>query len=362
MSAHGIANQIAGDCINVPQRICNPFKEFCIHTLLHSPDIGQPTDPEAGSYGCMANTVNLGTKIFPSHKVPSNTNRAPIYGKTTTTKTLPFYYKAADLDPWRPRKIIGAGDIYNKYTSGPAINQGHMVTEVMRRLFGSTPPNNDSYLNRYNYYFTDSTTSIGGEDDWLRFMHPAWYFWTNKGLNEPFLAVDYYEQSGQLPTTTDVYNQNFIPFCSPLDVYSDSSGLTKIGQFIGYTFVFYFGFAYFKVPTNTYLAEDYHIVPQTIPATLVNPTNQFMTLDCQLFMVSSPSYGGSPIYSPKLQSVRYWFYNKFGISYDPCSQYFYFLNGQQTSEWKFDLSFNKVSGGTDTIKFGLSNLQVYVTP
>ena len=362
MAAHGRAMQMSGDCIQVPLRVCNPFKEFCIHTLLHSPDLGQVSDPQAGTYGCMAYSTNAGTQILPVPKTPSNTNRAPIYGKTTTAKTLPWYYKNSDLSPWKPRQIIGAGDPYNKYNSGPAVNQGHMVTEVRRRLFGTSPPNNDSYLNRYNFYFTDATSAIGGESDWLRFMHPVWYFWTNKGLTEPFLAVDYYEQTGQFPTYADSYNQNIIPFCEPLDVYADPSGTSLLGQFIGYTMVYQFGFAYFMVPTDTYLAEDYHINPQTVPATLVEPTNQFMTLDCHLFMVASPAYVGSPIYSPRLQSIRYWFYNKFGTAYDPCNQYFYFINGQMTSEWKFDLTFNKVSGGSETIKFGMSNLQVYMTP
>jgi hypothetical protein len=321
---------------------------------MNSPSIGQPSNPEAGSYGCMAYDGNDGTQLLPPPKIPSNTNRCPVYGKTSDTITVPGYFSATDLDPWESRKLIAGADVYNRYVAGPAIEEGHMVTEVRRRLRGTVPPHNDSYLNRYSYYFTDSDTTINGEADWLRFLHPAGYFWTNKGLNNPFSAPSYYEQTGQYPTTTDVYCQNFIPFCDPMNV-KDSGGTVQ-GQYIGYTFIFMFGYGYFKVPVAPNLAEDYYIDPQTTPATLVNPGNQFYSLDCHLYMV------GNGVVSPKLQSIRYWFYNKFGAGYDPCSQYFYMINGDADSNWKFDVNFNLVGGGTQTIKFGLSDLQVYITP
>lgn len=362
MSTHGRAEQVAADCISVPLRRCMPFREFCIHTITSSPSIGQPANPEAGSYGCMANTTNAGTQVLPSPKIPSNINIAPVYGKTSDAFTMPFYYKTADLAPWLSRLIIGGGDPYSKATSGPAIEQGHMVTEVRRRDRGLASDKNSGYLNRYNFYFTDSDTAINSENDWLRFLHPAGYFWTNKDLNNPFLATEYYEQTGQFPTTTDSYNQNFIPFCEPLDVYGDLAGTSYLGQYVGWSIIYYFGFAYFKVPTTVNLAEDYHINPQPTPAILVDPTNQFMSLDCHIYMTAAPGYTGSPIYSPRIQSIRYWFYNKFGTTYNPCSPYLYLLNGGSTSEWKFDLTFNKTTSGTEVIKTGISNLQVYITP
>lgn len=362
MSTHGRAEQIAADCINVPLRRCMPFREFCIHTLTSSPDIGQPVNPEAGSYGCMANTTNAGTQVLPFAKTPSNVISGELYGKTSTALTMPFYYKSADLSPWLSRLIIGGGDPYSKATAGPAIEQGHMVTQVRRRDRGAGGTENGGYLNRYNFEFTDATSAINSEADWLRFLHPAGYFWTNKGLNNPFMATDYYEQTGQFPTTTDSYNKNFIPFCDPLDVYSDLAGTDLIGQFVGWSIIFFFGFAYFKVPTDINLAEDYHINPQTVPPTLVDPENQFMSLDCHIYMTASQAYTGSPIYSPRIQSIRYWLYNKFGTTYNPCSPYLYILNGDAESEWKFDLTFNKTTSGTQVIKTGISNLQMYITP
>jgi len=359
MAIHGAANQLAGDCVTVPTRICMPFKEFCIHTLMHSPAVGQPSNPEAGTFGCMANVTNLGTQYLPQPKVPSNINYAPTYGRTSNNQTLNYYYNPADLAPWRSRKIFGPSDPYNKYTSGPAVYQGHMVTEVRRRLRGASP-NNALYSGRYSYYFTDSTTTINGENDWLRFMHPAGFFWTNKNVAEPFLSVNNYEQSGSNPVVVDNYNQYLIPFCNPLNVYNSSG--TLIGQFIGYTMIYYFGFAYVRQPFGDNRPEDYYINPQPSPPIRVTTENQFISLDCHLFLVGAPAYAGSEIRSPRLNSTRYWFYNKPTSTYNICQPYIYLINGGTENNWKFDVTFNHLGGGSEVIKFGISNLQVYVTP
>lgn len=360
MATHGPANQLAGDCVTVPSRICMPFKEFCIHTLMHSPDAGQPTNPEAGTFGCMANFANAGTQFLPQPKTPNNINFAPVYGRTTNSIELDYFYQPADLAPWRSRKIFGPTDPYNKHNSGPAVNQGHMVTEVRRRLRGASP-NNNSYSGRYTHYFTDSSYALNGEYDWLRFMHPAGYFWTNKvQCNEPFAAMENYEQSGNLPVAADYYNQYFIPFCVPLNVYNSSGNI--IGQFVGYTFIFEFGFAYVRLPFGTNRPEDYYVNPQPTPPIRVTTENQFMSMDCHLFMVAAPAYAGSEIRSPVLNSVRYWFYNKPTSPHNICQPYIYLLFGAAADEWKFNVKFNHNGGGDETIKFGLSNLKFYVTP
>jgi hypothetical protein len=82
-------------------------------------------------------------------------------------------------------------------------------------------------------------------------------------------------------------------------------------------------------------------------------------------MVSAPVGGGdgaTEIRSPLLNSVRYWFYNKPTSTYNICSPYIYLSCGLTTSEWKFDVTFNHYGGGSEVIKFGISNLQIYVTP
>jgi hypothetical protein len=359
MAIHGPANQLAGDCVTVPNRICMPFKEFCIHTLMSSPAVGQPTNPEAGTFGCMANISNAGTQFLPDAKVPNNINIAPIYGITDDPVQLDLFHQSADLAPWRSRKIFGPSDPYGKATSGPALAQGHMVTEVRRRLRGANP-NNANYSGRYSFYFTDSSAPLNGEDDWLRYMHPSGLFWTNKNISEPFLAANDYESSGSNPVTTDTYNQYFIPFCSPLNVYSEAGFLQ--GQYIGYTVIYYFGFSYIRLPFGSNRPEDYYVSPQPTPPIRVTTENQFISLDCHLFMVGAPAYSGSLIKSPKLNSVRYWFYNKPTSTYNICQPYIYSLFGPMTTEWKFDVKFKIYGGGEEIIKFGLSNFRAYVTP
>lgn len=343
-----------------------PFKEFCIHTLLSSPAVGQPTNPQAGTFGCAANFANLGTQYLPDPQIPSVINRAPLYGRTSNTVQLETFFAAADLAPWRSRKIFGPMDPYNKMTSGPALQQGHMVTQIRRRLRPPAALNNNNYQNRFDFYFTDSNTPINGMDDWLKFLHPASFFWTNKKLsaagtfpNEPFKADDFYEDSGEAPITADSFNRNFVPFCSPLNVRNEAGAI--IGQYVGYTAIFYFGFSYMRKPYRKYLPNDYYINPQPPTPVKVVPTNQFFSIDCHWYMAANSIVPGV-LKSPKLQSIRYWFYNKQATAYNICSPYFYAIHGDMASQWNFDVVFNLVGGGTETIKFGLSNLQVYATP
>lgn len=357
MGAGAKAYQVAGDCASIPVNICMPFKEFCIHTLASSPSLGQPTNPEAGTFGCGAYNTTAGTQFINDPKIPSAVNRAPVYGQTTATKTMPYYFQTAGLAPWKSRSIIGAGDPYQKKASGPAVQQAHMVTEVRRRLRNGATLFNGNYQNRNQFYFTDASAPISNQPDWMGMLHPAGFFWSNKGLDEPFLADDFYESTGQTPTLTDNYNQNLIPFCTPVNAY-DADGVL-LGQFIGYTLVYYFAFAYVKLPITGFKPDDHHSTLPTPPK--VNPTYQFFSIDCHVYMVASPA-SGKVLQSPRLNATRYWFYNKNGTTWNVCDQYMYLINGSTTSNWKFDVIFNLVGGGSDTIKFGLSNFQVYLTP
>lgn len=356
MGAGAYANLLSGDCVAVPTRNCMPFKEFCVHTLGSSPALA--TYPDSGLFGCGSYLSNPGTQLLPTPKIPGALSNHPIYGNTTNTITLPTYFQTADLANWRERKIMGPSDPYNNRASGPAVKQAHMVTQVRRRLKRSASPNNNNYVNRYDFYFTDSSYTLSNQPDWMGFLHPAMYFWTNKDVAEPFNAVDYYEDSGTNPTTTDSYNQKFIPFCTPVNTYNSSG--TLLGQYVGYTFMFYFGMGYLKYPIQNFKPNDYYISPSPPQVT---PTYQFFSIDCHLFMVASPASGQS-LKSPKLNSSRYWIYNKDGTTWNICDQYMYMLCGstQAQSSWKFDVIFNHVGGGNETIKFNPSNLAIYVTP
>lgn len=355
MGAGAYAELLAGTCQAIPTRHCSPFKEFCVHTLGSSPALGS-SGPDSGWFGCGAYAANPGTQLLPTPRIPNALTRHPIYGYTTGAVTLPYYFYPADLVPWRSRQIIGAGDPYNNRASGPAVQQAHMATMVRRRLKRTASPNNSNYVNRLGFYFTDASTPLSGQSDWMGFLHPAMYFWTNKNIGEPFLAVDYYEDSGSNPVTTDTYNLDFLPFCNPVNAYSPSG--TLLGQFVGYAFLFTFAAAYLKYPITDFKPTDYYISP-TPPQ--VTPTFQFFSIDCHLFMVGSPASPGS-LKSPRLNSIRYWVYNKDGTTWNICDQYMYMLHGALTSNWKWNVVFPHVGGGSETILFNPSNLNIYVTP
>lgn len=355
MGAGAYAKLLAGNCISIPTRHLMPFKEFCIHTLGSSPPLA--TYPDSGLFGCNAYSTNPGTQLLVDPRIPDALTRHQLYGYTSATVTLPTFFNAANLAPWRERKIIGPMDPYNNRASGPAIKQAHMVTEVRRRLKQIASPNNNNYANRYDFYFTDAATAYSNQKDWLGFFHPAMQFWTNKNVPEPFSAVSYYEDGGASAATSDVYNQGIIPFCSPVNAYSSDG--TLLGQYVGYTFMFYFGMAYLKYPIPGFKPPDYYSTSPTPPE--VNPTYQFFSTDCHLFLVASPA-AGQTLKSPKIGSIRYWTYNKDGTTWNIGDQYMYILNGAFRSQWKFNVAFNHVGGGSETILFNMSNLQVYVTP
>lgn len=352
MGAGAYANQLAGDCDVTPTRVCGLFKELAVHTLTSSPALGV-SGPQAGTFGCGAYSINAGTQLLPTPKIPSALDNHAVYGRTATAKTLPVYFNTADLAPWRSRQIIGPGDPYNNRASGPAVKQGHIVTMIRRRL----RPAHKTYIGKPAWYFTDSSYSLSGQQDWMAMMNPAGFFWTNKGLNEPFLAVDNYEQTGQTPTTTDSYNQNFVPFCSPLNCYSSAGVL--LGQYVGYTWIHFLAQGVLKYPIPGFRPTDYLSPLPTPPE--VPATAQFFNIDSHIYMVAAPASPGS-MTSPRLQSVRHWVYNKDGTTWDICDPYAYMLCGPMTSVWNFDLTFNYVGGGSEAIKFGLSNTMQYLVP
>lgn len=355
MGAGAYAELLVGNCVVVPTRVCVPFKEFCIHTLASSPALA--SYPDSGLFGCNAYASNSGTQLLPNPSIPSALTFHKIYGRTTSAVTLPTYFNSSDLAPWRSRQIIGPGDPYNNRASGPAVKQAHAYTMVRRRLKQSGSPNNRNYAGKSDFYFTDADAAYSNQTDWLGFFHPAGFLWANKGVSEPFNAVNYYEDSGTNPPTTDVYNNNIIPFCSPLNVYNSSG--TLLGQYIGYTMMYYFGMAFLKYPIPGFKPEDYYSTSPTPPE--VTPTFQFFSTDCHIFLVAAPA-SGQVLKSPKIGSSRYWVYNKDGTTWNICDQYMYMLQGPMTQNWKFNVNFNYIGSGSETILFNLSNLQAYVTP
>lgn len=384
------ALNLAGDCIEKPLgqdanlRNCQPFREFCIHlTLAEIPGFGNGSD--TGTFACGKRQTNAaeGTNPLPQFSTVANEPRGIRYGATKTPVELnsldgPVWFDHADLQPWRKR------DIYPErrtYAQGPPVKYAHLAREVRRRLKTTAVPNNSSYADRLEFNFTDSETPLRGETDWMGPIHPAGYFWTDKGIPEPFKAHTHYEQSGATPSAGS-YSQGWIPFCSPMPVRDQAGAI--LGHYEGYTVLHYASAAYLKNPIKVcsvfpcqsvpscgatdrdgcqadgFLPPDYYEPPNPVTGKQppVRPTNQFLQVDTHFFLAGSGAAD-----SPKIGSARHWFYNRPDRSAgDPCNPYLYTLYGTLQSHWAFPVKFRVIGHPEETITFDLSSLRVYVTP
>lgn len=79
---------------------------------------------------------------------------------------------------------------------------------------------------------------------------------------------------------------------------------------------------------------------------------------CEVSIFLASNSGESPLIGKK----RFWMYSNAGVSggtnwHDP---YFTIIFGSQRSDWNFNVIFNYMGGGTETIPFNLSNMIVMV--
>lgn len=389
MGAGAWAKLLNGTCVTIPTRnnvpaFAMPFREFTIHTVFGEPP--GTSGIQAASCGCgfrtdtQGNGVgSIGTARIDPFNLPNNsTAYGEIYGRKVVGNPVllkarngyNLYFAANDLYRWLPRAMY-VPNYYNNFASGPSIQWGHLATPVRRRLKGTASLNNSNYANRYGFNFTDATTPINGQPDYLGQLHPAHCIWTNKGLDEPFLAVDYYEQSGQNPNA-EVLKLWTVPFCDPLRARNASGGV--VGTYIGYTMIHYFSFAFVHygdatvtvtnqdgstTTTSPFLPQNYRGMPDgNGNKPKINHANQLWTVDTHIFMVNTdPSIG-----SPKIASLRHWFYNDATAEPDPVNEYFYAIHGALQSQWVFPVEFNLIGGQTQTIQFGFTSMRIYLTP
>ena len=382
------AKLVSGTCLTVPTRnnipaFALPFREFTVHTVFGDPP--GTFGIQAAMCGCgfrtdtMGNGVgSIGTaRIDPFNLPNGSTAYGEPYGRRVENpvvlKTISggdLYFASNDLYRWKPRAMY-VPNYYQNFSSGPSIQWGHLATTVRRRLKGVSGANNSNYQKRYKFNFTDATVPINGQTDYLGQLHPAHCIWTNKGLVEPFLAETHYEQTGQSPNPEN-NRQWTIPFCDPLRA-RDSSG-TVLGTFIGYTMIHYFSFAFVHygdhtetttnqngqaTTTNPFLPENYRGTPDnTGKKPRILNSNQLWTIDTHVFMVcDTPQVG-----SPKVASIRHWFYNDPTAEPDPVNEYFYAVHGPLQSQYIFPVQFNMVGDVAQTIQFGFSSMRVYLTP
>jgi len=409
MAAGAYAKNLSnGDCLVKPlnldgtTRNCIPFRELCVHTYLSSPANALGGNGyEDGLYGCgkAYDFSQQGTKIIPPWNL-SDTSSRPYginYGKTRNPITFeasdgsPVFFDSIEFYPWMKRAVAPQR---RWYAQGPSMNSTHLVKEIRRRNKGYSGLNNNNYQGRYDYYFTDSDNPQDNGIDWMGPVHPAGYFWTNKGLNEPFLAERFFEQTGAFPAYRDMsgsivfatHSQGILPFCDPMNVRNEVG--TLIGQYIGLTCIHYFSSSFIHQPVQTqdpcreplvFLPNDYYQTTPNANGTFnkVAPTNQFIQLETSWFMVGVNKVGhagsGLPdLWSPKIASIRHWFNNKpTQPRGNPCDEYIYLSFGFFQEDWRFDANFriidyignNQWNRGQDqNISINMSGYQSYVTP
>lgn len=396
------AHTLSGDCINMAEP-CMPYKTFTIHTLL-GPSFGPQPFYTGGTF-CSCGRVypedDYGTgRFLPTDYDNTAIPYAPTYGRqpdssglynyTVTPKHIDgseIYFNPVDLAYWYDRKrwIPSPSFGMKQAVTGPPVKWAHVAIPVQRRLRGNVLRNNNNYENRYNFNFTDASITaadgsnsggpIYGQTDWLGQLHPGSYFWTNKNLNEPFKAVNFYEESGQSPEL-ESNRQWIIPFCSPMNVRSASNGI--IGQYTGYALVHYFSFAFVhfgdakvivtdpetnqQKTTKPFLPCDYREeIPPDGNCKKINHAYQLWTLDTHWFMVGTNGIG-----SPKIGSIRHWFYNDPNKDPKACNPYFYCMHGTPealpASLWRFNVQFNQTDSTTKVIQFGLTGLGMQIAP
>lgn len=393
MASGAWAHVIQGDCLNMAEP-CIPYRTFTIHASV-GPSFGpQPFYTGAGFTTCgrvfpeddygtgQINSINRDYTSFQQgpkygrQPEASDPTPVPVTLRSFTTGD-PVYFLSTDLDYWAGRghwiPSPTSGMRFN--VTGPPVKWAHIATPVRRRLKGAVNYNNKAYDNRYNFYFTDADEPIYGQTDWLGQLHPGSYFWTNTGLNEPFKAVDFYEQTLTNPNPES--NRMWtLPFCQPMTVRNISG--QSIGQYTGYTVIHYFSFAFVhfgdavvkvvnpetlqEVSTRPFLPCDYREeVPAEGDCKKIKTAYQLWSLDSHWFMIGTNGIG-----SPKLGSFRTWFYHDTAKSPNVCNPYMYCMmgtpNNLPASIWRFNVEFNQTNSTTRNIQFGLTGLGMYITP
>jgi len=409
MAAGAYAKNLKGDCLVKPTGIggdvrnCIPFRELSVHTYMSSPaNALGGSGYEDGLYGCgqQYSFSAPNTKIIPPWNL-SNTSSRPYgirYGRSQEPITFeasddsPVFFDSLELYPWTKRAVAPQR---RWYAQGPSLANSHLVKCIRRRNKGYGGLNNNNYQNRYGFYFTDSDNPQDNGADWMGPLHPAGYMWTNKGINEPFLANRFVEETGSVFAYRDGggnivfanHSQGILPFCDPLNVRQEDG--TLIGQYIGLSCLHYFSSSFVHQPIQTqdpcripktFLPNDYY---QTVPGpggtiNKIAPTNQLMQLESHWFMVGVNKIGhpGPPdlpnLWSPKIATIRHWFYNKpTQPQGNPCNEYIYISFGFFQEDWRFDANFRVINyvgnntwnrGEDVTLSINMSGYQSYVTP
>jgi hypothetical protein len=302
---------------------------------------------------------------------------AAYYGSTGTEDlgtSMPnpeWSFDLAELAAWNPIVVnnpdyIGQPDNQENATylaEGPRFKYGTCYMRLKKR---------DQVLNPFaglqSARWTSNDTTLY-DYDWLGNLMPGGWCMTNRNVPEPILGQTYYEDARTPTQSIPVINkgkqsiqEDFLPFCDPLNVYNNAG--TRIGSFDGIAFMCFFNLAAIKNPTKR--PKDRTLLPDLenqIP--LLDAERQILSFEVWVYL---SGIGG--IKSPRVATIRFWYYTK-GVSFrdtgandSPFSPYMFFNAGKDTSI-KINLNLldnlsNVEKLKTKVLKIPLSSLHFFI--
>jgi hypothetical protein len=409
-SAHKLIATMGGGHIDT--LVCEPFKTATVHVFHTGTNATYPYVYDLG--GCGA------AELYPSTAQASNipaifpyiasgiggSKIGAVYGSSAENiinrhnpdkvkQITGAYFQSSDLNAWSfrrttpPISMLPPGDPnahpaevadphdYPTYVTGPGVSNPHAFYPIKRRT-----PCDPPYSGYLNWCFTDQGTShmldgIDGDPiccaDPLGFSYPAKHIWRNADVDQPFAAMDWWEDSGTDPITVATEEgRGIIPFCTPMPAY-DAAGVL-LGNYVGYCHMVFFNNNFYvgandqgagtaADPGN--LPTDFTSIQNPQPP--VKRYKDAHSLDVHVYMVASPA-PGKTLKSPRIGSKRFWRPNNvLGYPWAPNGEgpgvpYIYFICGSNRYDWGIRLKLNLVGGGTVEKVMGMGNMTAYLVP
>ena len=397
------------------QYVCQPFKSGTMHIFHVGTGLsGYPNYYELATCGTNLDAPGtIDTKRMPigvPFRLARNGKMGKLWGFTGESSYTSYnpakipqirncYFKQEDLKKWAYRRVFrkmpmpGGSEFTEQtehlpglavtdsgfppiYTTGPALANYHACYPIRRRT-----PCDPPYSNYLNWCFTDENNSHMLDEygnpicpkDGLGFSYPGKPIWHNAEIDQPFLAQEWWEDSGSNPVNVPTpEGYGFIPFCSPMDAYDAEGEL--LGQYVGYSHLVFFNNNFYvggnnqgkktnKKPGN--LPIDF-----TVPVVDPPPVARWKdahSIDVHIYMTASP-LPGKTLKSPRLGSKRYWrpnnvidFYGEpYGVGI--CTPYLYFLCAEIYAQWGIRIKVNVLEGGTADRVMSMGKLVPFMVP
>jgi len=317
------AEVLNGQCLrNV--RSGSTIQTLSVHTLFSTKML--PYIPKSRLFLCgnyyQGNYIPRGKPALSSAGNPGNQPLpyAPYYGSTGMTEEgleLPnkdWHFDLFDLQTLDPILIanpdfVGQPDnqeFQTYYAEGPRFEYLTSYKRIIQRDQVNKPFEGISSVT-----WTPNDSSIY-DSDWLGNLMPGGWCLTNRGVTEPILGSQYYEDARKPTDPIPVINrskrsiqEDWFPFCQRIGVYNSAGA--KVGDFDGITTMMFFNLAAVKNPIKPPI--DKTLFPDVDGNTpVLNPERQILSFEVWFYLT------GVGIKSPRIATIRFWYYSK-GITY-----------------------------------------------